>query len=802
VTSYEPKNPKLQRVKSRLTAASWNKRIEAAEEAETVVKRILGRVKGGVSLNRAIEKELPPSRRSWALRRVPAYRKGGLETLIDRRLPREPQVSMACRRVVQGEREANRRVTKQQVLKVLKGQRIQKLPSDATIKREFARVDERRKYAQSKGKEGPEVKTQPVQTEVIELPLAGGELLMAAEQETRGMAALTEMVLQLAEQAKEDAQGQEPVADVDNRNKRGQFTAKYNRLRRREAGEPIASYLLPAQDKAQGRVPTWPRFVQEGAQSLGAKVRMLTLGWLVAESKGWDALRAPAAAGLEPLTGFSYMPSTLSKHVSALAISGAGDPLLLTVGNHWHHVAQQHFGESGAMAALYIDNHCKEVWSSLFTNSGKVSKRSRVMPCITTTYAHTGAGTPAVLSVQSGGAPLAPRLVSLVEQAQQVLGDEVRRAVVIDAEGSTFDLLESFAKARRIIVTPLRPSRTPELELRYSRGSYYRAYREHDELRIAACTLVHRSSGRSLELHALLVRREHRDSDTVLLTTGINEEMEGRTLADLYYQRWPVQENSFKEGAALWLDQHRGNCGVMVANVAVITELERLADRTQRDENILEKLTAEETALQQAAAQTEQKDCSAQKKLGTRRLRLDALIARGKTEGKTFVRVAVEHQQVLVQTEKTTKAARVAAQRLQKNQKATVKLEQRLGEMGERVRHLDSKRTIRQLDVEQDKILTAAKLTALQLIAFVLRVYLLGLPMTPETFVSRVFPLRGRKEIEPEVERVFFYENLRDPEVTVALKDACDLLNQRNLRRDGRRLLYSVGPPPRDSQFS
>ena len=67
----------------------------------------------------------------------------------------------------------------------------------------------------------------------------------------------------------------------------------------------------------------------------------------------------------------------------------------------------------------------------------------------------------------------------------------------------------------------------------------------------------------------------------------------------------------------------------------------------------------------------------------------------------------------------------------------------------------------------------------------------------PETFVSRVFALQGRKEIEPSVERVVFYENPRDPEVTAALKDACHRLNQRKLRRQDRLLLYSVEEPPR-----
>jgi hypothetical protein len=182
-------------------------------------------------------------------------------------------------------------------------------------------------------------------------------------------------------------------------------------------------------------------------------------------------------------------------------------------------------------------------------------------------------------------------------------------------------------------------------------------------------------------------------------------------------------------------------------------------------------------------------------------MHLDALIERGQTQGKTFAGAAVSHQQALGVAEQAQGAAQAAARALEVNQAATAKLEQRLGDRGERLRHLDNKRTIRQLDVAQDQILTAAKLTALQLIAFVLRVYLLAIPMTPETFLSRVFCLRGRKEIEPEVERIVFYQNPRDPEVTAALEDACRRLSARKLRRQGRLLLYCVEEPPREDQF-
>ncbi|MBU0611786.1 MAG: hypothetical protein KKI08_28175 [Armatimonadetes bacterium] len=785
-----PTTPTLRRVKSRISSKSWQQRVAQAQRDEMPIRRILAEVERGASLNAAIAKVLPASRRSWALRRIPAYREHGFEALVDTRTPREPVVSAACRQAVQAAREADPRLTTAEALEILEGQRISPLPSESTIKREFARVDARRAYARKKaGRETRKAK-------VVELPFAGGELLAAGELETGGIAALTDEVVQLAERAVAASAGKTAAKDVAYRDARGHFTITYNRRRRRKHGEEIASYLRPAQDKAEGRVPSWPRFVRERRKTLDPKLRMLTFGWMVAGSKGWDSLRAPDVAGLKALTGFAYMPSTLAKFVSALAISGADQPLLEAVGRRWHEVAQSRWQEPGAMAALYIDNHAKEVWSSLFTLSGKVSHLNRVMPCIMTTYAHTGAGTPLVLSVQSGSAPLAPRLVDLVQRAENVLESDVRRAVVIDAEGCTFDLLESFAKAKRVLITPLKPSRIPELELTYTRGSYYRPYREHDELRIAQATLVHKSSGRSLDVGALLVRRAHRNADTVLLTTGLALGMEGRDLADLYYSRWPVQENAFKEAGVLGLSQHRGNCGRIVANVAVVTELERLESRSKRDAQTLRALTAEADALAQQADERARQHKRAESALTTRRRRFDDLIAQGKTGGKTFARVALDHQQALVHAEACADAATKARAVLDKNVTRRAAIETRNQNVTARKQRLEPHRAIRQLDVAQDGILTATKLTAAMLLSFVVREYLPSMPMTPQTFLQRVLPLRGRKELRIADELVVIYENPRDPLVNDALRDACARINNRQLRRDGRRLRFAVEPPP------
>lgn len=780
---YEPILPRLAVVRSRISVESWEARVAAAIEGAAVLKEIAARVEKGEHLNQVIEETLPSSRRSWAYRHWPSFQREGFEALIDERVPREPKVAKECGGLIEAARGANPRVTVDEVLKLLVGQKVRVLPSRRTIEKHFARVDGRTRYAEKK---------QRAAQEVVELPLAGAELLAAAEQETGGVAALTDEVVALGEEAVEASKGKEPARDVAHRDSEGHFTAAYNNKRRRKKGELIASYLRSAEEKAEGRVPSWARFVHERRETLLPKLWMIVLAPLVSGTKGWDALRAPEAAGLEPLTGFAYMPSTLAKLTSALAIANAGPRLLSRVGTTWHEVAQKRWGEAGAMAALYVDNHAKEVWSSLFTLSGKVSHLNRVMPCITTTYVHTGAGTPLVASVQSGSAPLAPRLVQLVDEAEKKLEGTVRRAVVIDAEGSTFDILEAFEKQHRVIVTPLRPSRVPELEIAYSKGSYFRPYREHDELRIGTAVLTHKQSGRSLELGALVVRRAHRDSDTVLLTTGLSSGMEGRELADLYFSRWPIQENFFKDGSTVGLAKHRGNCGRMVANVAVVTELEQLEHRAKLDEQKQRELATQREALEAALITAKAEHQRAVDALAVRRRRLDALVEKGRVEGKQLGGAAIEHQGALVRAEKSELVFTQAQDSLKENLERAAKLNAALERTAARRAKLEPRRTIRQLDVAQDAVLTAAKLTAAQLISFVLREYLPSMPATPETFASRVFGLSGRKELHPDEEHIIFKENPRDPEVNAAIADACRRLNDRKLQRDGRRLRYSV----------
>jgi hypothetical protein len=269
--------------------------------------------------------------------------------------------------------------------------------------------------------------------------------------------------------------------------------------------------------------------------------------------------------------------------------------------------------------------------------------------------------------------------------------------------------------------------------------------------------------------------------------------MSGRELAELYFRRWPVQENAFKElSSSVRLDQHRGNCSRMVTNVAVVTELEQLEARLDRDVTKLGELSSARVLLEKESKQQQQTLHKAEAALAVRQRRLDERIEQGRTEGKMFSRIVIDHHQVTQKVEAIRKGVKDVQSKLQRNETSQTKLEARIEKTTHRQKKLKPHKTIREVDTAQDTFLTAMKLTAAQLISFVLREYLLLLKITSQTFIQQVLTTRGRREVYDTHELVTFYENERDPEVTAALVHACKVLNKRNIIRNNRCVTYQV----------
>ena len=193
-------------VRSRISNESWEARVAQAREGGALLGKIAALVKGGQALNEAIRELAPASRRSWVIRSLPGFHREGFESLIDERVPREPKVAKECGGLIEAARLAKAEVTVDEVLALLQRQRVKVLPSKRTIQKHFARVDGRTRYEKKKQQRGGK--------QVVELPLAGGELLAAAQQVTGGVAALTDEVATLAAEALKASADKVPERDT------------------------------------------------------------------------------------------------------------------------------------------------------------------------------------------------------------------------------------------------------------------------------------------------------------------------------------------------------------------------------------------------------------------------------------------------------------------------------------------------------------------------------------------------------------------------------------------------------------
>lgn len=299
----------------------------------------------------------------------------------------------------------------------------------------------------------------------------------------------------------------------------------------------------------------------------------------------------------------------------------------------------------------------------------------------------------------------------------------------------------------------------------------------------------------------MIIRRNDGSGQFVLLTNGPELGVAGKVMAFAYLERWGVQENSFKyAAAAVKLSQHRGNCGRIVSNVAVVTELEKLEGRIVTNEEKLGELTAAHDVSEHAAEQARNEHTEAIFELSRGRELVDELRETEGVAADQLAEAAVAYHEAVKRAEATGPVRAQAEQKLENNRRGRQEHLATIEQLMSQLDTLEPRVEIRQLDVALDSVLTSFKLVAFLLISFVLREYLSIRKMTAETFVSRVLPYRGRREVRPAEEVVVFYENPRDPEMNDALSHACDDLNGREISRSGRRLRYRMEQPQEKSR--
>jgi hypothetical protein len=335
----------------------------------------------------------------------------------------------------------------------------------------------------------------------------------------------------------------------------------------------------------------------------------------------------------------------------------------------------------------------------------------------------------------------------------------------------------------------IRPER-----FRFGRGSALQPYRDGDWIREGAITL--KSEEVTVDARAIVILRRVKGTWTVLVTLADAGEWSGRGLADAYFGRWPNQEGFFRRAnQAVGLKRVHGYGKRIVANTAVLTELEKLGPRLER----ARLKQAQETKQLKEVGSTLNEFCKQFRAVERYRRKREERVDEGLKNRSTHTRRFTVTSEELRHASKEERRLRGKVNSLEKKHAdlagKIARRQDRMDKWERESKKLQSRTEIVEADVAQDTLFTALKLTLGMLVHFIAMEYFPHRAIEWATFLSRIALLPGRRETSRDRVTVFIYGNHRDLKLMESLAKACVRINKRKLVHNGRRLRYEIEWP-------
>lgn len=753
---WEPVTARGREVMDYVGAERWLERVEGGRRRVEVVESVRGRCSSCDEAQRAYLASRWPdvpwsTFRNWC-RKYDSREGAPWERLLDHRIPPEPvetasELKVAACMLRRGDRSMNTETAREHLVSQFGESGAL---SDATLRRIWAAAELRHIRRGCVG----------VGREDVEVYHGGGGLALvaAADAELGASRALAEAVLEDG-QSTAKAQGElaEPNDEPEGvRDELGRFTADFNRWCRSgvEAGEADARLDSDAAKAGRRDLRKLPVLRHE-PEVLGRKLLSMGVVPLLSERRGFVGLEGPAGAWLGLHGGTAYMPATLDKTLAELGLLGVNEAMWNDHATRWCEVSRRWTAEGPAwqQLAVYIDATQDPYWTSRFALSGKVSRVGRVMPCLTRVAVTAGAGVPLLVETAPGTVSLKSKLIDVLERLDEAVGDqEVGRLTIMDAEMGTRRLLATlFLDLQRPFITVLKGGTLKAAKI--TPAGDWQPYRQQDELR-ELDVMFDKGDGipagglvlRGVEMHRPASRRP---TSTVFVTDLRTDALPTPLVADAYLSRWPHQEQVFRDsrngGGG---NRSHGYGGEYVTHVALETRLEKAGRTVARTE---QRLASAIELHEQTSSQP----------------------GPGNTGG------GAHDKEVRKVTEREVKRTAKAVDKAK-------------GEL-ERLRTMP--RLIYARDPTRDNIMTCLKLHALMLVEFVLKEYFGGLRMEWRTFIEQLNMLPVTVRTSPRRVLHQIHTNPRQPTRMDDLRRACEVINERGLRRGERRLVFEVIDP-------
>lgn len=632
-----------------------------------------------------------------------------------------------------------------------------------------------------------------------DIMFGGMKLVEVAEVATGAIANMAEIVWTKANDAVDSAKPKQ--IDCSDRDEYGRFLSSYNSRYRKHSGCTIgpgfSSVDVKRAEKDLGGLHVCYTSKKVAEQKIMAVMVSNLLGM-----SSRTGMSAPCKQLCKEACGYAYKPSTLNQFMRELKFLGLSTTLWDCHATRWAKLTES-WGTRQQSAALFVDGTTKPVWTSHYTQSSKVSNVGRVMPALETICFHSGNAIPLYSMTGSGRLPLVEKVPKMLCDFEKLHDNgDMWRIIVIDAEGNSIPFLRSLEDGvpNRAWVTRLRPSLLRNKHIQYT--TEHTEYRNGDLIRDGFVDLNDpKSSGKRFRCRVVEIVRRTKNTVTYIGASTRLEEADwsGARLSDLYFSRWPCQELNFRAvNQATDLKRVHGHGKQLVDNVVALTEIDKLNRTIESHSAQAAELKVQYEKLQHTAEIETEALSEMARRTSENASEMQCLLASQEMDSAVLRDLADEQTQLLARIEtakhcllrSTSKELRIEKQlerhtRLRDKQK-------------ERREQLQSRLKILRHDVELDSTISVFKCCLTILIQYILREFLGGTRMAPDTFLKRVATLPARLRLLPQDEILTFYYNEHDPEVMAILIKNCDRINALRLRaRSGRILQVRVDPAPR-----
>jgi transposase len=783
-------------VEAALGADKFRARVAQAEAEAALLDRVLERALQGVSRSAAIRELLPGKPVESMLRRLRKYEEGGRDALVSHRygppaeLKMTEQVKGGLRALALTDATAGSAILAERLSALFDISVSPSLVQEALQELGLARP-RGRPWWRAAGATAPTAEPEAV---VQQLAVAGAELLKAVDEDCGAVAALTKAIgAQLAALPVVEGPVEDDRADRDGR---GRFLGSYNEPQQRLEPELGDKFNSVAARRAVKDLPAM-RVVAESDEVRHRKNLGLVLLPVIVRGSRWSELGHWRGDHLEDLVGYAYQASTIDKYLRELKLAGSADAAREAMATFWLEREGTPTDTATGAVVVYADTATKPLWTHHWTRATRVSKTGRVMPATSMLTLHSGAGTPLVFRNFCGNVSLAGEIEATLAMYERHAGEgAAQRIVVMDREAHAVWLFKLLDSKKWGFVVPLRANVLGPKARFEEQGPWAPYGADGDEVCDAWLWLNDTRPGEPEMRVRVLGRRRHRTGKVAWFATNRPPtELPAEAGIRLYFDRWPAQEHVYRDGTgAVGLEVHHGYGKRKVENIVVIDRLERLEGQIRKREAEVQKYATRAVDLRHELQPLREVLGHATPLIQQDRVNLEAAI------GRRGARAALQerfHSLGLWENwlaDSNGKAERLEQQIRQADQDgaaATADIAKKRLE----IERLMGRRQIFTVDVELDEIMTAYKLTFMNLCRVLMDEHL-DLALEIETLVDAVLTLPGERILQPTVETVRIYRQPRDERIMSAVERACASLTRRGLRRGDRTLRFEVVPRP------